>query len=76
MADETPALAPAKKYAVLGFKGGKPTELLKDAPLADARQTFNATLKLADKFDVIELRGPGADESYRQATITPQPVKP
>lgn len=68
MVDEKPA---AKKYAVIGFKGSKPTELLKDALLTDARVQYNAALSLAEKFDVIELRGPTADESFRQATAKP-----
>lgn len=73
MPDEAPA-APeeVKVYAVLGHpKSGKPETLGINLPLAEARAKFNEALKLADKFEVIELRGRAEDESFRQKTSKP-----
>jgi hypothetical protein len=69
MADEPQK--PSKLYSVIGHSTGAKKVLVKDKPLNEARQAFKESLLLGDKFSAIEMLGPTADESFRQATTKP-----
>lgn len=74
--EEEPKI-PSKLYSVIGHSTGAKKVLAKDKPLKEARQAFKESLLLGDKFSAIEMLGPTADESFRQATTKPSaPVNP